>query len=82
VNRRVQIVISQPGSQQPGASPAQGPLSRLKLLLGGILFAALAIGILIVALILGSIIAAVLWISLVAVIVTLILRAAVRQAHK
>jgi len=83
MNHRVQIVISRPSrSQEPGASASPGPLSRLKLILGGILFAAVAIGVLIVALILGSIIAAILWIALVAVTVTFILKAAVRRAHQ
>jgi hypothetical protein len=81
VNRRVQIVLTGPYSGQPGTSPVPGPLSRLKLILGGILFAAVAVGILVIALILGSIIVAFLWIALVIATVALILRATVRRRH-
>ena len=81
MNRRVQIVLTGPYSGQPGTSPVPGPLSRLKLILGGVLFAAVAVGILVIALILGSIIVAFLWIALVIATVALILRATVRRRH-
>lgn len=84
VTHRFQIVLSRTsGSEQPGtSSPAPGPLGRLKLILGGILFAALAVGILILALVLGSIIAAILWVALVIGTVALILKAALRRARQ
>jgi len=84
---RFQIVVSSPSrSTLPGTLPGEsvplGLLGRLKLALGGILLASLAVGVLILALILGSIIAAALWILLVLVTVVLVFKAAVRRARK
>jgi hypothetical protein len=57
-------------------------LGRLKLLRGGLLFAAISIGILIIAFVLGSIIAAVLWIAMVIAVVGVIFQATLGRAHK
>ncbi len=82
VKSRIQIVVShKPTSREPGGAPGRTPLARLKLLLGGLLLAAVAIGILIAALILGSIFAAALWVALVVVVVGVILKAALRRAR-
>lgn len=83
VNRRLHIVISRPpASGEKEAGPRLTPLARLKLVLGGLLLAAIAAGVLIVALTLGLIIVAVLWIFLTAVIVSLMLKRAVRGVPK
>ncbi len=81
VNHRFQIVFRR-SSDQTGAPPAVSRLERLKVILGGIVFAALAVGILVFALFLGSIIFALLWIGIVIVSVALILKAALRQARQ
>jgi len=84
MTHRVQIVLSRSsGPEQPGGpSPTPGPLTRLKLILGGILFATIAVGMLILAFVVGSIIAAVLWVLLVVGAVVLILKATLRRARQ
>ncbi len=66
VHRRVQIVIS-----RPHGPPQQG---RLKLILGGICFAAISIGTLIAALILGWIVATAICLTIAVVAVVLVLK--------
>ena len=74
-----QILVSGPsGSQQGGASRPR-IASRLKLVLGGLLFAAIAIGVLVIALVLGFLIAFVLWVVLAIAIVGVILKVTFRQ---
>jgi hypothetical protein len=79
VKSRFDIVQLRKPAPEPGGAP--GPLNRIKLILGGLLFAAVAIGVLIAALVLGSILVAVLWIGLVVVVAAAIFKAALRCAR-
>jgi predicted permease len=81
MNREIQVTISQKhGSNQPIAALPLASFKRVKIVLGSLLFAVVAIGVIVAALILGSIIAAVICVLLLAVAITLILKGALRRA--
>lgn len=83
VKDRVQIVISHGPSPSGGTECGlTGRFGRLKVFLGGLLFAAAAVGVLVFVFLVGSIVAAIVWILLSATIVWLILRAMVRSISK
>jgi hypothetical protein len=77
-NRRVQLIAT----NEDGSAHRLGRLGRIKLLLGGILFAALAVGILLAVVLLGSIIASVLVIILIALFVVVLFKTVLRQMRQ
>ena len=79
VNRRIHFTFSNRQLLgQPGPQSSPTLVSRLKILFGGLLFAAIVAAILIIGVILGSLIAAVIGILLVVALTILIVRATLR----
>jgi hypothetical protein len=82
VNRRFQIVISQPRPAGLGGSPPLGVWARFKLLFAGLAIVAVVVGVLIAALILGYIIAAIFCVVVLVVIAGLMIRSVFRRAGR
>ncbi len=83
MKRGFKLAISNRPSVERGFESVRlSGLGRVKLFLGGLLFAAVAVAVLIVILIVGSILAAVIWTALVLAIVGLILKATLRRVSK
>jgi len=81
VNRRFQIVISQPAPHGLGGAPPLGVWTRFKLLFVGIAMTVAVLGVLIAALILGYIIAAVFCVVILIATAGLLIRSAFRRAR-
>lgn len=80
MNRRFQIVISQPGPRGLGGALPLGIWARFKLLFAGIAMVVVVVGVLIAALILGYIFAAIFCVVILVAIAGLMIRSVFRRA--
>ncbi len=80
---RFKIVLShEPQPDNQGVPQGLSPLGRLKVIVGGILIAVVAVVVLVLAFLLGSFIAASVWILFVIASVALVLKSSFRRARR